>query len=164
LRNVPQMHKSITFTEELIPKLKNESSFDTTPAYLNYLSDTIEQSIKSTEGIVYLTDKNVSPMYQIRKIFNENKPLSLEDIKEIKHHVVNIQKIKNSFYQRETTAEKLNLFLCWSLYEQGVSWSKIYEMSDENCAWNSHDKDDVIRIMKRYSKKFQWRRKLKKLP
>ena len=56
------MHDPITFTEELIPKLKDESSFDTTPAYLNYLSDTIEQSLKSTEGITYLTDKNVSPV------------------------------------------------------------------------------------------------------
>ena len=159
MRNVLQMHDPITFIEELIPKLKDESSFDTTPAYLNYLSDTIEQALEPKRGFVHLTNKNVSPVYQIRKIFNENKPLSLEDIKEIKHHVVNIQKIKNSFYQRETTAEKLNLFLCWSLYEQGVSWNKIYELSDENCAWNSDDKDQVIRIMKRYSKKFQWRRK-----
>lgn len=153
------MHDPIIFTEELIPKLKDESSFDTAPAYLNYLSDTIEEAIESSEGITYLTDKNVSPVFQIRQIFKNNKPLSLEDIKSIKHHVVNIQKIKNSFFQRETTADKLNLFLCWSLYEQGVSWNKIYEMSDENCAWDSDDQDQVIRIMKRYSKKFQWLRK-----
>ena len=157
--------EAITLTEEVIPNLKDKSEFDTTPDWLNYVIDTIESSIKETsgeynikEGITLVTDSMCSPAYKIREIFKNNKPLSLEDIKEIEKQVSNIKIIKNSFYQRETTPEKLNLYTCWSLYQHGASWNKIYELSDANYAWNSDNKDNVIRKLKRWSKNLGWER------
>ena len=49
--------------------------------------------------------------------------------------------------------------MCWSLYEQGVSWNKIHDITDENESWDSDSKDNVIRKLKRMKKRFQWERK-----
>lgn len=149
--------ESIKLIEELIPKLKDKSEFDTTPDWLNYVIDTIEDALAKSDDIKFV-DANVSPVHKIRNIFKNNKPLDIEDIKEIEEQVSNIQKIKNSFYQRETTPEKLNLYLCWSLYQHGASWNKIYQLSDDNYAWNSESKDNVIRKLKRWSKNLNWQR------
>ena len=160
--------ESITLIEEIIPKLKDRSEFDATPDWLNYIIDTIESSIKEAsgeykvnEGTTLFVDAMCSPVNIIRQIFKNNKPLSLEDIKEIEKQVRNIQIIKNSFYQRETTPEKLNLYTCWSFYQHGASWNKIYELSDANYAWNSDNKDNVIRKLKRWSKNLGWERNSK---
>ena len=160
--------ESITLIEEIIPKLKDRSEFDATPDWLNYIIYTIESSIKEAsgeykvnEGTTLFVDAMCSPVNIIRQIFKNNKPLSLEDIKEIEKQVRNIQIIKNSFYQRETTPEKLNLYTCWSLYQHGASWNKIYELSDANYAWNSDNKDNVIRKLKRWSKNLGWERNSK---
>ena len=160
--------ESITLIEEVIPNLKDRSEFDATPDWLNYIIDTIESSIKEAsgeykvkDGTTLFVDTMCSPVHIIRQIFKNNKPLSLEDIKEIEKQVRNIQIIKNSFYQRETTPEKLNFYTCWSLYQHGASWNKIYELSDANYAWNSHNKDNVIRKLKRWSKNLGWERNSK---
>ena len=95
--------ESITLIEEIIPKLKDRSEFDATPDWLNYIIDTIESSIKEAsgeykvnEGTTLFVDAMCSPVNIIRQIFKNNKPLSLEDIKEIEKQVRNIQIIKNS--------------------------------------------------------------------
>ena len=82
-----------------------------------------------------------------------------KDIKNVEFHVRNIKKIQTSLCQRGTTADKLNFYLCWSLYEKGVSWNKIYDITDKNCAWDSDNKDNVIRKLKGMKTRFQWKRK-----
>ena len=67
--------------------------------------------------------------------------------------------MQTSLCQRGTTADKLNFYMCWSLYEKGVSWNKIYDITDTNCSWDSDNKDNVIRKLKRMKTRFQWERK-----
>jgi hypothetical protein len=74
-------------------------------------------------------------------------------------HAVNIKKVQNSFNQRGTRADKYNFYLCWSMYEAGYSWTKIYELSDENEAWDSFDKKTVVRKLKRMAIRFNGERK-----
>ena len=56
----------------------------------------------------------------------------------------------------------MNLYLCWSLYEQGVSITEIYDISEKNYAWNSGSKDDVMNKIKKWSNKFRWQRNITK--
>ena len=152
------MANPITMIEAIIPRLKDKLEFETTPEWLNYVIDTINESVASSNEVKFV-NQDVSPVYQIRKIFKNNKPLSLKDIKHVELHVRNIKRIQTSLCQRGTTADKLNFYLCWSLYEQGVSWNKIYDITDKNCAWDSDNKDNVIRKLKRMKTRFQWKRK-----
>ena len=152
------MANPITMIEAIIPRLKDKLEFETTPEWLNYVIDTINESVASSNEVKFV-NQDVSPVYQIRKIFKNNKPLSLKDIKNVEFHVRNIKKIQTSLCQRGTTADKLNFYLCWSLYEKGVSWNKIYDITDKNCAWDSDNKDNVIRKLKRMKTRFQWKRK-----
>ena len=147
------MPEPITMIEAVIPRLKDQSEFETTPEWLNYVIDTINESV-SLNNEVKFVNKEVSPVHQIRKIFKNNKPLSLKDIKNVKRHVRNIKRVQTSLCQRGTTADKLNFYLCWSLYEKGVSWNKIYDITDKNCAWDSDNKDNVIRKLKRMKTRF----------
>lgn len=160
------MPEPITMIEAVIPRLKDKSEFETTPVWLNYVIDTITESIDAkrgingkVEGVTLFVNKDVSPVHQIRKIFKNNKPLSLRDIKNVERHVRNIKRVQTSLCQRGTTADKLNFYMCWSLYEQGVSWNKIYDITDKNCSWDSDNKDNVIRKLKRMKTRFQWERK-----
>jgi hypothetical protein len=68
--------KSITLIEELIPKLKYKSEFDTTPDWLNYVIDTIEDALAQSDDVRFV-DANVSPVHKIRNIFKNNKPLAI---------------------------------------------------------------------------------------
>lgn len=154
------MPEPITMIEAVIPRLKDKSEFETTPDWLNYVIDTINDSAnESAKTITLFVNKDVSPVYQIRKIFKNNKPLSLRDIKNVERHVRNIKRVQTSLCQRGTTADKLNFYMCWSLYEKGVSWNKIYDITDKNCSWDSDNKDNVIRKLKRMKTRFQWERK-----
>ena len=152
------MANPITMIEAIIPRLKDKLEFETTPEWLNYIIDTINESVASSNEVKFV-NQDVSPVHQIRKTFKNNKPLSLKDIKNVEFHVRNIKKIQTSLCQRGTTADKLNFYLCWSLYEKGVSWNKIYDITDKNCAWDSDNKDNVIRKLKRMKTRFQWKRK-----
>ena len=60
--------ESITLIEELIPKLKDKSEFDTTPDWLNYVIDTIEDAVAQSDDVRFV-DANVSPVHIIRNIF-----------------------------------------------------------------------------------------------
>lgn len=154
------MPEPITMIEAVIPRLKDKSEFETTPDWLNYVIDTINDSAnESTKTITLFVNKDVSPVHQIKKIFKNNKPLSLRDIKNVERHVRNIKRVQTSLCQRGTTADKLNFYMCWSLYEKGVSWNKIYDITDKNCSWDSDNKDNVIRKLKRMKTRFQWERK-----
>ena len=154
------MPEPITMIEAVIPRLKDKSEFETTPDWLNYVIDTInDSSNESAKTITLFVNKDVSPVHQIRKIFKNNKPLSLRDIKNVERHVRNIKRVQTSLCQRGTTADKLNFYMCWSLYEKGVSWNKIYDITDTNCSWDSDNKDNVIRKLKRMKTRFQWERK-----
>ena len=154
------MPEPITMIEAVIPRLKDKSEFETTPDWLNYVIDTINDSAnESAKTITLFVNKDVSPVHQIRKIFKNNKPLSLRDIKNVERHVRNIKRVQTSLCQRGTTADKLNFYMCWSLYEKGVSWNKIYDITDKNCSWDSDNKDNVIRKLKRMKTRFQWERK-----
>ena len=154
------MPEPITMIEAVIPRLKDKSEFETTPDWLNYVIDTINDSAnESAKTITLFVNKDVSPVHQIRKIFKNNKPLSLRDIKNVERHVRNIRRVQTSLCQRGTTADKLNFYMFWSLYEKGVSWNKIYDITDKNCSWDSDNKDNVIRKLKRMKTRFQWERK-----
>ena len=154
------MPEPITMIEAVIPRLKDKSEFETTPDWLNYVIDTINDSAnESAKTITLFVNKDVSPVHQIKKIFKNNKPLSLRDIKNVERHVRNIKRVQTSLCQRGTTADKLNFYMCWSLYEKGVSWNKIYDITDKNCSWDSDNKDNVIRKLKRMKTRFQWERK-----
>jgi hypothetical protein len=107
------MPEPITMIEAVIPRLKDQSEFETTPEWLNYVIDTINASIDAkkgvygkVEGVTLLVNQEVSPVHQIRKIFKNNKPLSLKDIKNVKRHVRNIKRVQTSLCQRGTTADK----------------------------------------------------------
>jgi|TARA_B110000967_G_scaffold189553_1_gene213358 hypothetical protein len=167
------MAELITLIEKNIPKFKEKSEFDSIPEYINHISETIERSLERTksiniddgygkepmDGITIFEHQGVSPVYKIRNLL-AYKPLSLDDIKEIMQQASNIKAIQNSLCKRGTTAEKMNLYLCWSLYEKGISISEIYDISNKNCDWNSSSKDNVINKIKKWANKFRWQRNI----
>lgn len=169
------MAELITLIEKTIPKFKEKSEFESISDYIGHISESIERALQRNksittdgeygknpgEGIKIFEHQDVSPVYKIKNLL-AYKPLGLEDIKEIMQQASNIKAIQNSLCKRGTTAEKMNLYLCWSLYEQGVSISEIYDISEKNCAWNSGSKDDVMNKIKKWSNKFRWQRNITK--
>ena len=67
------------------PNLRIKLNEETTPEYLNYISNTIEQFHEKL-----LMEK--SPFYKILNIFQANKPLGLDDIQNIIKEVKSLDK------------------------------------------------------------------------
>ena len=65
---------------DYFPALRDKADKETTPDYLNYISDTIEKSHNT-----FL--KEQSPYYKIFTIFSTKKPLGLDDIQDIFNEV-----------------------------------------------------------------------------
>jgi hypothetical protein len=67
------------------PNLRPKYAEETTPEYLNYISNTIDQFHEKL-----LMEK--SPFFKILNIFQANKPLGLDDIQEIINEVKSLDK------------------------------------------------------------------------
>tara|TARA_B100000767_G_scaffold259477_1_gene269260 strand:- start:2814 stop:3083 length:270 start_codon:yes stop_codon:yes gene_type:complete len=76
--------------KELLPDLELKNSFKTTPEYLNYISDSIDQVIAQAEHLLLTGHSKLTPIYKIKTIFT-NKPLDLNDIKEIEQQANKIR-------------------------------------------------------------------------
>ena len=115
---------------------------------------------RDIEGVTVMSAK-VSPTYRIKEIYEsiEASKLSNKQIKEIMAHAVNIKKVQNSLCQRGTTADKLNFYVVWSLYEQGLELPKIFEITDKNCPWITDDVETVMRKIRKWAVRFNWKRK-----
>jgi len=75
-------HNSLS--PDYFPALRSRAETETTPNYLNYLSDTIELA---HDKIL----KDHSPFYKILTIFNTKKPLGLDDIQNILNEAQKLQ-------------------------------------------------------------------------
>tara|TARA_B100000780_G_C21025469_1_gene411042 strand:+ start:399 stop:668 length:270 start_codon:yes stop_codon:yes gene_type:complete len=84
------MITDISIIKELLPKLELKNAFNTTPEYLNYISNSIDKVILQAEDLLLTGHSNLSPIYKIKTIFN-NKPLDLNDIKEIEQQANKIR-------------------------------------------------------------------------
>ena len=69
---------------DYFPALRDKADKETTPDYLNYISDIIEKSHNTL-----LMEQ--SPYYKILNIFNTKKPLGLDDIQNIFSEVKNLR-------------------------------------------------------------------------
>ena len=76
------MSKEKKLLIDYFPPLRDKAEEETTPDYLNYISDTIDQSHQTL-----LMEQ--SPYYKILNIFNTKKPLGLDDIQNIFSEVKN---------------------------------------------------------------------------
>ena len=79
--------------KELQPNLKLRNFFDTTPDYLNHISDSIDKAILQAEELLLTGHSCIRTVYKIKGIFN-NKPLDLSDIKEIEEQANRIRSFK----------------------------------------------------------------------
>ena len=145
--------------ESLIPRLKQRTEFDNDRVYVDYVYESIREALKTNmgkhrdiEGVTVMSAK-VSPTYRIKEIYEsiEASKLSNKQIKEIMAHAVNIKKVQNSLCQRGTTADKLNFYMVWSLYEQGLELPKIFEITDENDAWDTESVETVMRKIRKWA-------------
>ncbi|MDB9997438.1 hypothetical protein OAE05_03715 [Gammaproteobacteria bacterium] len=154
------MNKHITLVEDVIPRFKERSKFENDRVYVDYLYETINKALDGGHNGESLVSSTTSPTYRIKSIYESNNENLLTDkqIKGLIKHAGNIRKIKTSLCQRGTTADKTNFYLCWSLYEQGLTWSNIYQISDNNCSWNSDSKETIILKLKRMAIRFDWER------
>ena len=159
--------KRIVLTESLVPRLKPRTEFDNDRVYVDYVYESIREALKTNmgkhrdiEGVTVMSAK-VSPTYRIKEIYEslEASKLSNKQIKEIMAHAVNIKKVQNSLCQRGTTADKLNFYVVWSLYEQGLELPKIFEITDENDAWDTESVETVMRKIRKWAVRFNWKRK-----
>ena len=80
------MSKKKKLPLDYFPALREKTDQETTPDYLNYLSNTIDQSHNTL-----LMEQ--SPYFKILTIFNTKKPLDLEDIKNIFNEVKNLKDV-----------------------------------------------------------------------
>ena len=165
------MNETVTLLEEIILPFKKESSFDNEGDYLNHVLDNIINSrdiasaIRRDDpegreprpGISLVKQIQVSPVGKIEALFKDNAILSKDHIKEIREHVLNIKKIKQSMSQRKTSEDKFNFYTCWALYELGVPVSEIYEVTNKENAWDGQ-KDNVMRKIKRWAKNYKWKK------
>lgn len=78
------MRDDSRLSKDHFPALRPRAETETTPDYLNYLSDTIELAHDKI-----LQDQ--SPFYKILKIFNTKKPLGLDDIQNIFNEAQKLQ-------------------------------------------------------------------------
>ena len=79
--------------KELQPNLKLRNFFDTTPDYLNHISDSVDNAIVQAEELLLTGHSCLRPVYKIKGIF-DNKPLDLSDIKEIEEQANRIRSFK----------------------------------------------------------------------
>ena len=79
--------------KEFLPNLKLRNFFDTTPDYLNHISDSVDNAIVQAEELLLTGHSFLRPVYKIKGIFN-NKPLDLSDIKEIEEQANRIRSFK----------------------------------------------------------------------
>ena len=84
------MITDISIIKELLPKLELKNTFNTTPEYLNYISNSIDKVIAQAEDLLLTGHSNLSSIYKIKTIF-DSKPLDLNDIKEIERQANNIR-------------------------------------------------------------------------
>jgi len=159
--------KRIVLTESLVPRLKARTEFDNDRVYVDYVYESIREALKTNtgkhrdiEGVTVMSAK-VSPTYRIKEIYEstEASKLSNKQIKEIMAHAVNIKKVQNSLCQRGTTVDKLNFYMIWSLYEQGLELPKIFEITDKNDAWDTESVETVMRKIRKWAVRFNWKRK-----
>ena len=165
------MNETVTLLEEIILPFKKESSFDNEGDYLNHVLDNIinsrelgmpirkddPQGREPRPGKLMLNQMQISPVHKIEMLFKDNAILSKDHIKEIREHVLNIKKIKQSMSQRKTSEDKFNFYTCWALYELGVPVSEIYEVTNKENAWDGQ-KDNVMRKIKRWAKNYKWKK------
>ena len=153
--------------ESLMPRLKQRTEFDNDRVYVDYVYESIREALKTNmgknrdiDGVTPVSAK-VSPTYRINEIYEstEASKLSNKQIKEIMAHAVNIKKVQNSLCQRGTTADKFNFYVVWSLYEQGLELPKIYKITDDMCAWETDDVETVMRKIRKWAVRFNWKRK-----
>ena len=148
-----------------MPRIKDRNAFENDRAFAEYIYQTIKEAMKvnmgkdrDIDGTTPVSMK-VSPTSRVREIYESTDNLSDKQVKQIIEHGINIRKIQTSLCQRGTTADKWNLYFCWSLYEQGKSWNEIYELSDNNFAWLSEDPETIKRKLRRWKTRFNWQRK-----
>ena len=79
--------------KEFLPNLKLRNFFDTTPDYLNHISDSVDNAIAQAEELLLTGHSCLRPVYKIKGIF-DNKPLDLSDIKEIEEQANRIRSFK----------------------------------------------------------------------
>ena len=79
--------------KELQPNLKLRNFFDTTPDYLNHISDSIDKAILQAEELLLTGHSCLRPVYKIKDIFDD-KPLDLSGIKEIENQANRIRSLK----------------------------------------------------------------------
>ena len=79
--------------KEFLPNLKLRNFFDTTPDYLNHISDSVDNAILQAEELLLTGHSCLRPVYKIKGIF-DNKPLDLSDIKEIEDQANRIRNFK----------------------------------------------------------------------
>jgi len=153
--------------ESLIPRLKQRTEFDNDRVYVDYVYESIREAkntnmgkTRDIDGVTPVSAK-VSPTNRIEAIYTstEASKLSNKQIKEIMAHAVNIKKVQNSLCQRGTTADKFNFYRVWSLYEQGLELPKIFKITDEMCAWETDDVETVMRKIRKWAVRFNWKRK-----
>ena len=159
------MKNRLTLLESLMPRIKDRNAFENDRAFAEYIYQTIKEAMKvnmgkdrDIDGTTPVSMK-VSPTSRVREIYESTDNLSDKQVKQIIEHGINIRKIQTSLCQRGTTADKWNLYFCWSLYEQGKSWNEIYELSDNNFAWLSEDPETIKRKLRRWKTRFNWQRK-----
>ena len=142
--------------EELVPKIRLQLDSETTPQYLNYIFDTIEEALFKEFSII--GDMDRSPVVKLWKMSGNPNPFDLEDVSHIHKLIKQITLIQNSLRSRIGLQHKRNFYLIWRLYEEGKSWNEIYEITNKLEPYTM-DRDNTIRNLKKYPKNFSWERK-----
>lgn len=143
--------------EELIPKIRLQLDSETTPQYLNYIFDTIEESLFGDKFSI-VGDMDRSPVVKLWKISGNPNPFDLEDVSNIYKLIKQITLIQNSLRSIIGLQHKRNFYLIWRLYEEGKSWNEIYEITNKLVPYEG-GKATIIRNLKKYPKSFSWERK-----
>lgn len=143
--------------EELIPKIRLQLDSETTPQYLNYIFDTIEESLFGDEFSI-VGDMDRSPVVKLWKMSGNPNPFDLEDVSNIHKLIKQITLIQNSLKSIIGLQHKRNFYLIWRLYEEDKSWNEIYEITNKLEPYIM-DRDNIIRNLKKYPKNFMWDRK-----
>ena len=132
--------------EELVPKIRLQLDSETTPQYLNYIFDTIEEALFKEFSII--GDMDRSPVVKLWKMSGNPNPFDLEDVSHIHKLIKQITLIQNSLRSRIGLQHKRNFYLIWRLYEEGKSWNEIYEITNKLEPYTM-DRDNTIRNLKK---------------
>lgn len=159
--------ESEMLVEEKIPTIRIQKDDETTPQYLNYVFGLIEGAFEEPSMI----NITYSPVMKIWKLSAKPTPYDLDDISNLNKWIRQIQQIQKSLSQRKTFEHKICFYLAWEMYEDGDSWNKIYndlhklhpfKTLDKGInAMIDSDRDEVIRGLRKLSKRFNWQRKKK---